>query len=313
MHRHLRRSPSAGSARLPHRLDRRPEERFWALGGVMDLVKPTEVFHFVSRRIKARQKTVIANHNLHSLYLIQKNDEIRAFFNRADLVEIDSMPLIFWARLNGRPSRRFHRATYLDWRDEFWARVAAEGWRVFFLGGEPGVGEKARERILGQWPDIQLAIHHGYFDMAPGSSQNAEIIAQINAFAPDILLVGMGMPRQETWILRHENEVDARILFTVGGAFDYEAGVQKPAPRWLGQFGVEWLYRLILDPRRRFRRYCIEPFHLLGPAIRDLTGAPRERASDDARFTRDPQGLASAPAPDFAAEVLLARPDHFQH
>lgn len=240
------------------------------LGGAVDLVKSAEVFHFVTGKIKAREKAIIANHNLHSLYLIQKNDEIREFFNRADLIEVDSMPLIFWARLNGRPSRRFHRATYLDWRDEFWDKVVEQGWRVFFLGSEPGVAEIARARILTQWPEVQLATHHGYFDMEADSAENAVIVDRINAFAADIVLVGMGMPRQEIWILRNLAKLTACVSFTVGGAFDYEAGVQKPAPRWLGQFGVEWAYRLLIDPRRKFHRYCVEPFYLLAPAIRDV-------------------------------------------
>lgn len=180
------------------------------------------------------------------------------------------MPLIFWARINGRASRRFHRATYLDWRDEFWNNVAQQGWRVFFLGSEPGVGEIARERILAQWPDVQLATHHGYFDMAPDSAENAAVVDRINAFGADIVLVGMGMPRQEIWILRNLAKLSACVSFTVGGAFDYEAGVQKPAPRWLGQYGVEWAYRLLVDPRRKFHRYCVEPFYLLAPAMRDL-------------------------------------------
>ena len=267
----LRQTPLSGAPRLPFRQKRRPEERFRVLGGVMDLFKSSEVFHYVTGKLQAGQKTVIANHNLHSLYLIQKDDEIREFFNRADLVEVDSMPVIFWARINGRPSRRFHRATYLDWRDEFWNKVCEEGWRVFFLGSQPGVAEKARERILQRWPAVELATHHGYFDMSPGSAENAAIVEQINAFGADIVLVGMGMPRQEVWILRNiEKLTKACAAFTVGGAFDYEAGVQRPAPRWLGQHGLEWLYRLVIDPRRKFERYCIEPFYLVRPALRDL-------------------------------------------
>jgi N-acetylglucosaminyldiphosphoundecaprenol N-acetyl-beta-D-mannosaminyltransferase len=253
------------------------------LGGAMDLVKSAEVFHFVTGKIKAGQKAIIANHNLHSLYLIQKNDEIREFFHRADLVEVDSMPLIFWARINGRASRRFHRATYLDWRDEFWDKVCEQGWRVFFLGSAPGVGEKARERILAQWPDVQLAVHHGYFDMEAGSAENAAIVEEINAFGADVVLVGMGMPRQEIWTVRNMDRLKACVAFTVGGAFDYEAGVQKPAPRWLGQFGVEWIYRLIVDPRRKFHRYCVEPFYLVVPALRDLATSLRRRARGSER------------------------------
>ena len=268
----------------------------------MDLVKSAEVFHFVAGRIKAGQKAIIANHNLHSLYLIQKNEEIREFFNRADLIEVDSMPLIFWARVNGRPSRRFHRATYLDWRDEFWDQVCEHGWRVFFLGSEPGVADKARERILAQWPDVQLATHHGYFDMAPDSAENAAVVGQINAFGADIVLVGMGMPRQEIWILRNEALLKACVAFTVGGAFDYEAGVQTPAPRWLGQFGVEWIYRLVIDPPRRFHRYCVEPFYLLGPAVRDLIASIRRKSHPPQTLSqRDPLELLNAESAELAS------------
>jgi N-acetylglucosaminyldiphosphoundecaprenol N-acetyl-beta-D-mannosaminyltransferase len=260
-----------GAPRLPFRLKRRPEERFRLLGGTMDLVKSSEVFHFVAGKLRAGQRTIIANHNLHSLYLTRKSPEVRAFFDRADLVEVDSMPVIFWARINGLPSRRFHRATYLDWRDEFWNKVCEEGWRVFFLGSEPGVADKARDKILAQWPAVQLATHHGYFDM--DSAENDAIVEEINAFGADIVLVGMGMPRQELWIQRNIDRLPVCAAFTIGGAFDYEAGVQRPAPRWLGQCGAEWIYRLIIDPRRKFHRYCIEPFYLVGPAFRDVAAS----------------------------------------
>jgi N-acetylglucosaminyldiphosphoundecaprenol N-acetyl-beta-D-mannosaminyltransferase len=277
MQQSIRHTPQSEITRLPFRLNRRPEERFRVLGGAMDLVKSAEVFHFVTAKIRAGQKAIIANHNLHSLYLIQKEPEIAEFFNRADLIEVDSMPLIFWARINGRASRRFHRATYLDWRDEFWDNVEAQGWRVFFLGSEAGVAERAREKILRQWPNVALETHHGYFDMAPESAENTAVVDKINAFGADIVLVGMGMPRQEIWILRNIERLRACVAFTVGGAFDYEAGVQKPAPRWLGQYGIEWAYRLITDPRRKFHRYCIEPFYLLRPALRDLADALAQR------------------------------------
>src|SRR5581483_4622280 len=98
----------------------------------MDLVKSIEMFHFVAARLAAGEKTVVANHNLHSLRLIQTEPELRDFYAKADLIEVDSIPLIFWARLVGRSSRRFHRCTYLDWRDEFWANAVDRRWRVFF-------------------------------------------------------------------------------------------------------------------------------------------------------------------------------------
>lgn len=269
------------------RQNRRPEERVQVLGGAMDLVRPEEVFHFVARKIAAGEPAVVANHNLHSLYLIRKDEKIAEFFRKSDLIEVDSVPLIFWARIVGRASRRFHRCTYLDWRDAFWERAIKENWKVFFVGGAPGVGEKAVERIRNDWPQAQIAVHHGYFDATQGGAENQAVVDAINAYRPDIVLVGMGMPRQEIWVLENQKALGPCVTFTVGGAFDYEAGVQRPSPRWMGQVGMEWLFRLMVDPQRLFTRYCVEPWHLMGPALVDvhraLTRPRRPKLSEAAR------------------------------
>lgn len=258
------------------------------LGGLMDLVKSAEVFHFAAARIAAGEKAIVANHNLHSLHLLRRNRELRAFFDRADLVEVDSIPLILWARLVGRRSRRFHRCTYLDWRDEFWTMAERKGWRVFFLGGAPGVAERAAERIRAEWPAVNLRTRHGYFDIDRDSGDNRAVVDEITRYAPDVLLVGMGMPRQEAWVIRNYDALPPCVTFTVGGAFDYEAGVQQPCPRWAGQLGVEWLFRLLTNPRL-FARYVVEPWSLVGPALGDLARAAR-------RVMRGRQAAARPPA-----------------
>jgi N-acetylglucosaminyldiphosphoundecaprenol N-acetyl-beta-D-mannosaminyltransferase len=285
---HSRKSPSAGpECRAAFRRQRRPEERVHVLGGAMDLVKSSEVFHFAGARISAGQKAIVANHNLHSLSLSRENAELRQFYSKSDLIEVDSIPLILWARLLGRPSRRFHRCTYLDWRDEFWTWVEQNNWRVFFVGGQPGVAEKAREKLCAERPGIRLETHHGYFDAQAGSRESEAVVRQVREFAPDILLVGMGMPIQESWILRNYDDLPACVMFTVGGAFDYEAGMQLACPRWLGQIGAEWLFRLLTRPSH-FVRYAIEPWRLIGPAISDLLRAirrrPNQRLRDGIRF-----------------------------
>jgi len=278
------------------RLNRRPEERVHLLGAVMDLVRSEEVFHFVSGKIAARQSAIVANHNLHSLYLIRKNPRIAEFYKAADLVEVDSAPLLLWARIVGRSSRRFHRCTYLDWRDDFWALAVERNWKVFFVGGAPGVGETAVEAIRQDWPEARIATHHGYFDATSGSTENQAVVEAIQTYAPDVVLVGMGMPRQEIWTLDNYKAFGPAVSFTVGGAFDYEAGVQHAAPRWMGQMGVEWLFRLMADPRRLFSRYCVEPWSLVIPALNDL------RRSLDRKPTAP--RLAKAVEPIARPEVL---------
>jgi N-acetylglucosaminyldiphosphoundecaprenol N-acetyl-beta-D-mannosaminyltransferase len=259
------------------RRQRRPEERVSILGGLVDLMRPEEVLNWISQRIAAGERAVVANHNLNSLALQRRLPELAAFFDRAELVELDSTPLIAFSRLLGLHSRPFHRSTYLDWRDHFWSLTARQGWRVFYLGGAPGVASTAAESLAGRYPGAKIAVRDGYFD-ADGV-ENEAVLAEIAAYGPQVLFVGMGMPRQELWIARNLERLPSAVILSVGAAFDYEAGVQVAAPRWMGRLGIEWLFRLAHDPRRLFRRYCIEPWALIRPALADV------RRALAARFT----------------------------
>jgi N-acetylglucosaminyldiphosphoundecaprenol N-acetyl-beta-D-mannosaminyltransferase len=241
------------------------------LGGPVDLVSCDEVISFIGDRVACGRKAIIGNQNLHSLEISQKSVELRAFYEAADLIEIDSMPLVHWGRLLGLRLSRSHRATYLDWRDQFWDVAAQRGWRVFLLGATKTVNARAISRLASRWPGVMLAGQHGYFDHTLTSSDNLAVVERINAFHPDVLLVGMGMPVQEIWIEQNFASLASGVALSVGAAFDYEAGAQTPAPRIYGELCLEWLFRLAHDPARLFRRYLIEPWALLAPALRDLT------------------------------------------
>ena len=256
------------------------------LGAEVDLVTCDDVLALIRRVAKNGGKAVVANQNLHSLYLSRRSPQMAAFYARADLVEIDSMPLVLWGRLMGLATTRANRCTYLDWRGCFWNEAAARRWRVFCLGSEPGVASEAARRLSEEWPGVRIETHHGYFDAAPGSPENQAVLRQINAFQPHVILVGMGMPRQEVWIGQNLDAIQTGVALSVGAAFDYEAGVQTAAPRIYGQLCLEWLYRLAHDPRRLFRRYMIEPWTLIGPAVADLR-----------RYVLDRSPAADAPAP----------------
>ena len=243
----------------------------------MDLVRPEEVMHHVAAAVDAGERYCVANYNLHGVHLAHKNLDYARFCEAADMIEVDSTPIIFLTRMLGLHSRPFHRCTYLDWREHFWSLANREGWRIYYLGGAPGVPDAAAECLGRRYPQAVIRTRHGYFDARPGSDDNAEILAEIAAFQPQILFVGMGMPRQEAWLLHHGSQLPPCVTFSVGAAFDYEAGVQRAAPRWMGRVGVEWLYRLASDPRRLFGRYLIEPWSLAGVAFTDLAAAIREK------------------------------------
>lgn len=247
------------------------------------MITPREMLRFVDLLAGAGGSAVIANHNAHSLSLLHQDPKLGAFFNDADLIQIDSTPIIAWARFLGLPLSRRHRSTYLDWREDFWRLADTRGWRVFYLGGAPGVAERACAKLGQSWPNVALGWRDGYFDGSATSLENRGVLAQINAFAPDILFVGMGMPRQERWISENRASVARGVIFSVGAAFDYEAGVQTAAPRWLGRVGLEWLFRLASQPRRLGHRYLVEPWRLVGPATADARRALLGRRAGDVR------------------------------
>ena len=264
-------------ARAPFRKARREHERVRLLGQTVDLVRPEEVLHHVETWVEARRKVLIANHNLNSLALLQKHPRLQRFYDRADLVEVDSTPLIHFARLLGLQGKAFHRCTYLDWRDHFWSLVDRKGWRVMYIGGAPQVVERARGRLASEYPNADIRARDGFFVATPGSRDNAVVVAEVKAFDPHILFVGMGMPRQELWILDNLDALPDCAVFSVGAAFDYEAGEQKAAPRWMGRMGLEWLFRLVHDPRRLARRYLIEPWSLSHLIVADVWTAIRTK------------------------------------
>ncbi|HWF76542.1 MAG TPA: WecB/TagA/CpsF family glycosyltransferase [Caulobacteraceae bacterium] len=232
------------------------------LGGEVDLATPRQVLRTIDGAMARAGVTLIANHNAHSLFLLRRSAQLRAFFAEADLIEIDSAPLIAWGRLMGLPLRAAMRSTYLDWRGDFWKLAEARGWRVFYLGGAPGVADEAARRLGQQHPRAMIATHHGYFDQAADSAENRQLLDQIRAFDPDVLMVGMGMPRQEIWTLENRGALKRGVVLMVGAAFDYEAGVQKIRPRSTGRLAA-----------------LVEPWSLLGPALGDVGAALVRRAT----------------------------------
>jgi N-acetylglucosaminyldiphosphoundecaprenol N-acetyl-beta-D-mannosaminyltransferase len=213
----------------------------------------------VAGAIASGDQTVIANHNLHSVYLFHTDDGMRAFYDQAEVVHVDGMPLIWGGRLRGLPLQGRHRVTYVDWAWPLLRAAEDGGWRVFYLGATPAVLEAGLGRIRDRHRALAVAGHTGYFDATPGGIEAEAVIQAVNDFAPDILMVGMGMPRQERWIADNRRRLSASVILPSGGCLDYLAGEVPTPPRLAGRLGLEWLCRLGAEPRRLARRYLIEP------------------------------------------------------
>lgn len=255
--------------------------RFRLLGAAVDALTAEDWLALVARRVEQRIPTTIVSQNLHGIHSYHRNADVRSLHSTA-LIRIDGMPLVYWGRILGHPVTRAHRVTWVDWLPPFLKFAAHRGWRVYHLGGPPGAASQAAEALSKLVPGLQLTVRHGHF--ALDDKSNAEVLAEIDAAAPHILLVGMGMPRQEKWVLANRSRIGAPVVLTCGAAFEYFAGTISASPRWMGRVGLEWLHRLVTSPRRLYRRYLIEPWSLIPHAVADLRDRQRSRAQrhDDA-------------------------------
>lgn len=263
------------SERAPFRASRRGDERVRLLGAEIDLVRSEEVMVLVGDSVEAGRRALIANHDLRSLDLVRRDPVVQRFFARADLIEVGSSLVLFWARLVGKAGRGLHRGAFVDWRDHFWSLAARQGWRVFYLGGAPGAADKAVRMLTKRWPALNIASHHGHFNAAG----DASIMARIEAFRPQVLLVGMPMPRQEHWIESSYEALPPCVVVTLGTALGDRGGLDRIVPGWARRIGLDWLFRMALGPVALARRYVFEPLSLLDLAYADLISARRRPAA----------------------------------
>jgi N-acetylglucosaminyldiphosphoundecaprenol N-acetyl-beta-D-mannosaminyltransferase len=235
---------------------------FNVLGFRIQAITLRDLLLIISEAVLNKAKYVVTNHNMHSLYVWYYDAQMRDLYARADFTHVDGLPLIPLFRLFGARLKREHRIAHMELLPLLATEAIKQGWRIYYLGSKPGIVEKGAERLREQYPGLQLRTHHGYFDTH--GAENDAVLRDIRDYAPDVLMVGMGMPRQEAWINENLNHIVARTVFCSGCTMDYVAGKVSSCPRWLGNIGFEWCYRLLSEPTRLWSRYLVEPWFVLG-------------------------------------------------
>lgn len=258
-----------------------PIATYHLLGVTVNAFTVDTFYATIRRSVEHKSSCIVGNHNLHSIYLYHHDAIMRQFYTITDYVFIDGMPIVLWGSVLGYDLGRRNRLTCVDWVPPLMEICAREGWRVYHLGGRPGVAERAAVMLRDQLPGLQIETRHGYFD-PHSEAENTAIVNAINAAQPDILLVGMGMPRQEHWVHAQAERLQPSCIIPTGAAFDYLAGEIPTPPRGISRWGFEWLARLIAEPRRLGRRYLIEPWFLLPHMLRDLRQRGTNQAEPDA-------------------------------
>lgn len=233
------------------------------LGVGVDPVTVGELHAEIDHFIRQESHALVLNANVHCLNLAYKDRRLRDLLNGAEIVFCDGSGVMLAARLLGR--RIPERITYADWMWQLADFAASRGFSLYFLGARPDIARKAAEQLKKRHPELKIAgIRHGYFDRTPGSPENEAVVEEINAVTPDILVLGFGMPLQESWLINNWSRVDARVALTGGAVFDYVSGELRRGPKILTDNGFEWLARLLIEPGRLWRRYVVgNPIFLL--------------------------------------------------
>jgi len=199
--------------------------------------------------------------NPEMIYASQRDSQLREAINDADLVVADGIGVVWAAGTLGETLKG--RVPGIDLVERLFeggdAADLENGLRVFLLGARPPSVAGAAHRIGQVYPEVRVVgHHHGYFN----PEDDEAIVAAINEAEPDLLLVGLGAPKQEFWIRAHIEQLRVPVSVGIGGAFDIWSGIARRAPRWAQALHLEWLYRLVSEPRR-FRRQMVLPKFIL--------------------------------------------------
>ena len=223
--------------------------------------------------IARRERHYVTITGVHGIMECQDDAELRAIHNRAGLVTPDGMPLVWLSWLNGRA--HVDRVYGPDLMLALCERSCERGYRHFFYGGNDGVAAQLRDRLVARYPSLNVAgIYTPPFRPLTEEEDEA-VIARINASGADLVWVGLSTPKQERWMAAHLGRLHAAAMIGVGAAFDFHAGLKPQAPRWMQRAGLEWLFRVVCEPRRLGTRYLKNNPRFLGLIALQLLGLKR--------------------------------------
>jgi N-acetylglucosaminyldiphosphoundecaprenol N-acetyl-beta-D-mannosaminyltransferase len=208
--------------------------------------------------------------NVNHAVLLQRHAQFAKVYAEADIVLADGTPIVVLSRMFGRGVPE--RVAGSDLVPQLFDRGRVEcPIRVYLLGGRPEVNERATRAVESRWPGIRVVGR----DSPPlgfehDDVENRQILTQIAAATPDVLIVGLGAPKQELWVHRHRDQIRAKVALCVGATIDFLAGEKQRAPQWMRRSGLEWMHRVALEPRRLSGRYFRDGLALPGLVFREL-------------------------------------------
>jgi N-acetylglucosaminyldiphosphoundecaprenol N-acetyl-beta-D-mannosaminyltransferase len=230
-----------------------PIRRVDVLGvGVSAIDLPMAVAE-IGRWIEGHEQHYVCVTGVHGVMESTRDSSLRRIHNDSGLTTPDGMPMVWAGRWAG--ARWMRRVYGPDLMLAVCERAEAEGWSSFFYGGKQGIPEQLIDRLRSRFPRLIVAGSYSPPFRPLSAEEDQGVVALINDAKPDVVWVGLSTPKQERWMAEHVGRLTAPVLVGVGAAFDIHAGTLPQAPRWMQRNGLEWLYRLVREPRRLWRRY----------------------------------------------------------
>lgn len=227
---------------------------FRVLGVRVSAVQIPDAISVMERWIGQRgQPQLVAVTGMHGVMEAQQSPAFKGILEGAGMVVPDGMPLVWLGRRQGFPLRR---RVYGPELMETFCKTTGDKYRHFFYGGGPRIAELLAEKLQERY-SIRLAGTYSPPFRPLSAEEERQIVQMIKASSPDVLWVGLSTPKQEKWMQAFIARVNVPVMVGVGAAFDFGAGRTKQAPGWMREHGLEWLFRLITEPRRLWRRYLI--------------------------------------------------------
>ena len=237
----------------------------------VDPVTFEEALERIGELVRRRRGGAVFTPNVDHVVQAERSVPFREAYGRAALTLADGMPLLWAARLLGSPLPE--KVSGSDLVVPLARRAAERGWRVYLLGGAPGVADEAAGRLARELGVAIVGTDSPIVHADGDADDAAGVLERVRAARPDLILVALGAPKQELWIDRFAGDLAPAVAVGVGAGLDFVAGQKRRAPRWMSRIGLEWLFRLAQEPRRMWRRYLIDD-----PAFVAIVARTRHRA-----------------------------------
>lgn len=221
-----------------------------------------EAIRVIEDLISRKHKSYIVAVNVDVIVKIENDSKLKEIVDNADIVLVDGKPLIWISEFYKKPVKE--KVSGSDLVPELCKVAACKGYTMFILGGKDGVAERAKQKLLGWFPEIKIV---GTYAPPLGFEKNEKELIKINDMIskskPDILIACLGCPKQEKWIYDNYKKYNATVSICAGATVDFLAGDIDRAPRWMREYGLEWFFRFLQEPNRLFKRYFLDDMKIL--------------------------------------------------